>query len=272
MATNHRRSVSKVEESSLPPVSPLPNRLSDPTDMQPLPPALRKSFTSTHTAFPRRMSLYEPQASPLEGKDPAKPHPKKRMSLFLPHCPFPGLIRPEDSLFPRKSEAQIREEVAILQTLGVKSDAAVPSELHIFKSRPTHHLVMSCFDLWGPNHAKTAFRSMGYSEAFMTMECKDRRESLALESVLSAKFNSRMADDVSTMKALNTPMIRTGRNLSTQTQAKREAKPAPEKSRALLAILRSCDQLQADNRVLRKKMTPSQTSQALRHLPSRPSV
>lgn len=276
MATNHHRSVSRGEELGLPLVSPLPNRLSDPTGLQPLPPVLRKSFTSTAAAFPRRLSLYEPRNNQIEGKDPkeepTKPNAKKRMSLFLPHNPFPGLIRPDDYPFSRKSETQIREEVALLQTLGVKSAAAVPSELHIFKNRPTRHLVMSCFDLWGPNHAKTAFRSMGYSEAFMTMECRDKREGLALESVLTAKFNPRMADDVSTMKALNAPMARTGRNLSAQSQVKREVRPVPGKSQALLTILRNCDQLQAENRVLRKKMTPSQTSQELRRLHFRPSV
>jgi hypothetical protein len=94
---------------------------------------------------------------------------------------------------------------------------------------------------------------MGYSEAYNTMEYRDKRESLAIESVAAFKFNSRMADDVSTMKALNTPMVRTGRNGSAQSLSQK-SKPEPKKSQALLAILNSCEQLQAESRALRKRV------------------
>lgn len=130
---------------------------------------------------------------------------------------------------------------------------------------------MSCFDLWGPNHAKSAFRTMGYSEAYYTMEYRDKRERLAVMCEKEVKFSSRMADDVSTMKALNSPMARTGRNVSTHILPQRP-KPEPGKSQALLAILNSCDQLQTESRALRKRVekTPSLATQVFRRTPSYP--
>lgn len=254
MATDLLPSLSPVE---VPPQSsefPKSGRLSDSTGLF-LSPVLRKSCTALQSKLTRRLSFFDTRPPSNDGKESEfgkKTHSRKRVSLFLPHTPFPGFNRLDDHLTSRKSNAQLREEVTLLKTLGVKSDSAVPSELHIFKNRPTTHLVMTTFDLWGPNHAKSAFRSMGYSEAFTTIECRDKRESLALESVLSAKFNPRMADDVSTMKALNTPMVRTGRVKSAVRLGKREVEQG--KSLALQSILQKCEELEEENRALRRRV------------------
>lgn len=275
MATNLLPSLSTVE---LPTEAPRPPRLSDPPEPFYLSPLLRKSCTALQSKLTRRLSLFDAKSSLNDGKDlrdeiEKKTHSRKRMSLCLPHSAFPGLGRLESQVTNRKSDAQLREELTLLKTLGVKSDSAVPSELHIFKNRPKTRLVMTSFDLWGPNHAKSAFRSMGYSEAFTTIECRDKRESLALESVLSTKFNPRMADDVSTMKALNTPMVRTGRVKSALKLGNREV--GHGKAQALQSILQKCDELQAENRALRRRVEQAPRPRQV-HLridrQSRPSV
>lgn len=222
-------------------------------------PALRKSLTMTYTKIKRRLSMIDlPMRSNecMEFKDVVqKPkQSQKRMSVCLTHTPFPGLGKGEESQYGRKSDGQLREELNLLQTFGVKTDAAVPSELHIFRNRPKTRLIMSSVDLWGPNHAKSAFRSMGCSEAFTTMECRDRRERLALESVLSSKFNPRIADDVSTMKAFNTPMARTGRVNSGYALTERKTVPVAGRSRALQVIMENCEKLQVQNYALRRKV------------------
>lgn len=271
MATNLLPSLSTLELTT---TAPRPPRLSDPPEPFYLSPLLRKSCTALQTKLTRRLSLFDAKTSLNDGKDhreepEQKTHSRKRMSLCLPHSAFPVLGKLES----RKSDAQLREELTLLKTLGVKSDAAVPSELHIFKNRQKTRLVMTSFDLWGPNHAKSAFRSMGYSEAFNTIEGREKRESLALESVLSAKFNPRMADDVSTMKALNTPMVRTGRVKSALKLGNREVERG--KAQALQSILQKCDELQADNRALRRRVEQVPRSRQV-HLridrQSRPSV
>lgn len=224
-----------------------------------LTPALRKSLSSTYLKFTRRLSMMDTRVSSSDGRESKEEQgqlisKQKRKSLFLSHTPFPGFTRGEDNQSSRKSAEQVREEMALLRTLGVKTDAAMPTELHIFRNRPKTRLVMSSFDLWGPNHAKLAFRSMGYSEAFTTMECRDRRNGLVLEGMLSSKFNPRMADDVSSMKALNTPMVRTGKINSARTSARKVTLRPSGKSSTLQAILQNCEELQAENRALRRRV------------------
>lgn len=180
----------------------------------------------------------------------AKSDPRgKRFTVCVPN--------PTNPLFadfnPRKSAEKIREELGTLKAWGVTTSSAVPSELEIFKNRNSSKLTMSSFDLWGPNHARQAMRSFGYTEAYRAMEQQDRRHSIKVEGVLSHRFSPRVADDVSTMKALNTPMVRSGA-LPALPNLKPE-KCENAKTKSLQSIECLCDQLSRDNKEMRRSLT-----------------
>ena len=227
----------------------------------------------------RRLSLLSPElpSAPLFEEPPLAARNStgnirgKRFSVILDHCPFPGMTK-ADPLFTeghpiRKSATQLREEINLLETLGMKTSSAVPSELHIFKDKPKTKLLMSTFDLWGPEYAKQAVRAMGCYEAFRTLEGRDRRASLRLDTFQTPKFNSRMADDVSTMKALNTPMMTTATFADVRPSLLTErskAEPVSKRARALLTILDSCEKLKLENRAMRRTLVPIASTPVMR--------
>lgn len=100
-------------------------------------------------------------------------------------------------------------------------------------------------------------RTFGYSDAYRTMELMDRRTSVKLQGVGTQRFNARMADDVSNMKALNTPMPRTGKDLPPIKGCVRggEKKKLPEKAKALKSIETLCEQLSKENKAMRRNLT-----------------
>jgi len=163
---------------------------------------------------------------------------------------------PTSQLFPdfnpRKSAETIREELGTLKAWGVTTGSAVPSELEIFKSRNSSKLTMSSFDLWGPNHARQAMRTFGYTEAFRAMEQQDRRNSIRMEGVVNHRFCPKVADDVSTMKALNTPMARSGMLPALPSRKAEQGENA--KTKSLQSIESLCDQLSRDNREMRRSL------------------
>lgn len=159
------------------------------------------------------------------------------------------------------SAAKLKEDLSILQEMGVKSGGALPSELNIFGYRRPSKLHMSTMDLLGPAHTRIALRAMGLTAAFKELEGRETRERLKLGTFTTEKFNPRMADALTEMRVLNRPMVRSSSSLATKSSLFCERKPpANTRLRVLHSIMDSCDKLAVDNFALRKVLNPLRQS------------
>lgn len=218
-------------------------------------PTLSLLRTRTQVELPSRGAQLARSRTKLDAAFPSevggvKSDPRgKRNTVCIPSTSSP--------LFPdfdaRKAAEKLREELGTLKAWGVTTSSAVPSELEIFKNRNSSKLTMSSFDLWGPDHARQAMRSFGYTEAYRAMEQQDRRNSVRVKGAVSQRFSPRMADDVSTMKALNTPMVRSGA-LPSLPCRKPGAGEENAKVKSLQSIELLCDQLSRDSKKMKRSL------------------
>jgi hypothetical protein len=118
---------------------------------------------------------------------------------------------------------------------------------------------MSVIDLWGAEYVKTAIRKLGCYDTFKAMEERDKRLNLQIENNKGAKYNPRMMDDLSNMKALNSPMARSETDLDFHpafAAGKGNQQPNSKRIRDLNSIVTSCEQLSKDNRKYKETLTP----------------
>lgn len=163
----------------------------------------------------------------------------------------------QDHFFPSETQTSRRkDDLQTLQELGVRSSAALPSELNIFGNRRASKLHMSTMDLRGPAHARVALRAMGLTAAFKELEGKEIRERIKLENISTARFNPRMADAITEMRVLNQPMVRSSSSVPFKSNllVPERKPPADNRLRALHSIMESCDQLAFDNFSMRKSL------------------
>lgn len=199
----------------------------------------------------------------------------KRNSVMLSHTPFPALFKSEtlgaDGLVARKSDLQLKEEIALLKSFGLKTGDDVPAELNIFKERREARLVMSTFDLWGPDHARQAVRAMGCLEAFRTLERRDKLATLKFESLAGERYNPRMADDAASLKVHNAPMVTSAKFVDTRpvlhTDRGKQEPVSTRRGHKLQSILQSLDRLSEDSRALRRSLAPLTSVPNLRRKP-----
>ena len=175
---------------------------------------------------------------------------------------FPVILRPPNKVGTvDTSAAKRRDDLSILQEMGVKSDAALPSELNIFGKRRASNLHMSTMDLLGPAHTRIALRAMGLTAAFKELEGREIRERLKLDTCTAEKFNPRTADALTEMKVMNRPMARSCSSLATKSSLYSERKPPTNaRLKVLNSIMDSCDKLTLDNSAMRKVLNPLRQS------------
>lgn len=259
MSNTRRRSLVDLS-GQFSPKEKVPARLSDPAEFTAKTDQQKPLQKETNERLLRRATMIPSATEGNAELSPVRFKLEKRKSLILEHNSFPDMPKPmlPDLFGHRKPLGQLMEEVSALKSMGVSTGEAVPSELNIFREREGTKLIMSSFDLWGPQHAKQAMKKLGYYEAFKTLEGRDRRMSLKMESTQAEKFNPRMADDVSLMKALNKQKMASSQS-ATDVHGRHSLdplQPATSKAKALFSIIDSCDQLCEENRVYRKKLAP----------------